>query len=84
MRIRFESIRQLKILSILASVLHLKIVEFNSILIAKNSNTEVPVQSTPHSVSLAWSLRQLEQCATESMKVKHSRIKDLRNYLFIN
>jgi len=71
-------------MSILASVLHVKIVEFNSILISTNCIAEVPVESTPHSVSLAWSLRHLEQCATESMKVKRSGIKDLSNYLFIN
>jgi len=71
-------------MSILASVLHVKIVEFISILIATNSITEVPVESTLHAVSLAWSLRHLERGATESMKVKHSGIKDLRNYLFIN
>lgn len=72
----------LKILSILTSVVHVTIVTFNSILIATNSITEVPVKRTPHSVHLASCLCHLEQCTTESMKINHSWIKNLRNYLF--
>jgi hypothetical protein len=47
-----------------------------------NSITEVPVKCTPHSVRLASFLCNLEQCATESMKIKHYWVKDLRNCLF--
>jgi hypothetical protein len=56
-------------------------IKFNSILITTNSITEVPVERTPHSVRLASCLCHLEQCTTESMKINHSWIKDLRNYL---